>query len=63
MSSKSVLVVSKPIDLPIPSHLAMQYGIAPTHSADTLDCLYAHHLLSDNGVDPAITNAREQGSL
>src|SRR3974377_1283135 len=59
MSTESLPVVSKPNDSAIAPQLAARYGIAPTHFADTLHWLYARHLLCDNDVDPAITNARE----
>jgi len=59
MSTESLPVVSKPYDSAIAPQLAARYGIAPTHFADTLHWLYARHLLCDNDVDPAITNARE----
>ena len=59
MSAEDLPVVSKPRDAVVASHLAAQYGISPTHFADTLRWLYARHLLCDNDVDPAVTNARE----
>ena len=34
-------------------------ALAPAYFANTLHGLYERHLLFDNGVDPAITNARE----
>jgi glycogen phosphorylase len=55
MSAKSIPVVAPETLL----ELASQYGIARTHFAGTLHGLYERHLLSDHGVDPAITNARE----
>ena len=59
MSTESLPVVSKPIGSEALANLASQYGIAPAHFAGTLHGLYERHLLFDNGVDPAITNARE----
>ena len=59
MSTESLPAVSKPYGSAIAPQLAARYGIAPTHFADTLHWLYARHLLCDNDVDPAITNARE----
>jgi len=59
MSTESLPVVSKPIGAEALANLASQYGIAPAHFAGTLHGLYERHLLFDNGVDPAITNARE----
>jgi len=58
MSTESLPVVSKPIDSEALANQASQYGIAPA-LAGTLHALYERHLLFDNGVDPAITNARE----
>jgi starch phosphorylase len=59
MSTESLPVVSKPTGSETPANLASQYGIAPAHFAGALHGLYERHLLFDNGVDPAITNARE----
>ena len=59
MSTESLPAVSKPYGSAIAPQLAARYGIAPTHFADTLHWLYARHLLCDNDVDPAVTNARE----
>jgi len=59
MSTESLPVVSKPHNSAITPQLAARYGVDPTHFADTLHWLYARHLLCDNDVDPAITNARE----
>ena len=52
-------VVPKPDGSPAPSNVGSQFGNAPTQLADSLRRLYARHLLYDNEVDPAITNARE----
>ena len=41
------------------ARLASQYGIDSNSAAEALHGLYERHLLFDNGVDPAITNARE----
>ena len=59
MSTESLPVASKPIGSEALANLASQYGITPAHIAGTLHGLYERHLLFDNGVDPAITNARE----
>jgi len=59
MSTESLPVVSKPIGSEALANLASQYGIAPAHFAGALHGLYERHLLFDNGVDPAIPNARE----
>ena len=59
MSTESLPIVSKPIGSEALANLASQYGIAPAHFAGALHGLYERHLLFDNGVDPAITNARE----
>jgi glycogen phosphorylase len=56
MSTERLPVVSKPVGS---EALASQYGIAPAHFVRTLHGLYERHLLFDNGLDPAITNARE----
>ena len=56
MSTESLPVVPKSEHVEI---LASQYGIGPSYFANTLHGLYQRHLLFDNGVDPAITNARE----
>ena len=58
MSTKNVTIVSKPMASGTSFELSSQYGMAHTH-ADSLHGLYERHLLSDHGVDPAITNARE----
>ena len=58
MSTKNVAVVSKPTISKTSSELASQYEMGHTH-AGSLHGLYERHLLSDHGVDPAITNARE----
>src|SRR5215469_6596688 len=52
-------VVPKPLDSPAASSLASQYGIPSTQPAETLRGIYTRHLLQDNDVDPATTNARE----
>jgi glycogen phosphorylase len=59
MSTESLPVVSKPTGSETLSNLVSQYGIGPIHFAGTLHGLYERHLLFDNDVDPAITNARE----
>ena len=59
MSTESLPVVSRPTNSEALANLASQYGIAPAHFAGTLHGLYERHLLFDNGVDPAISNARE----
>src|ERR1700683_1115528 len=61
MSTESLRVVWKPAASKSEalSRLSSQYGMGPDHRADALQGLYARHLLFDNDVDPAITNARE----
>jgi len=59
MSSSGLPAVSKTADPESLANLAQQYGIASGHLAKTLRALYERHLLFDNGVDPAVTNARE----
>jgi len=59
MSTESLPVVSRSTSSEALANLASQYGIAPAHFAGTLHGLYERHLLFDNGVDPAISNARE----
>ena len=39
--------------------LAHRYGIAPADFGTALYALYERHLLLDNSIDPAVTNARE----
>ncbi|HTQ98098.1 MAG TPA: glycogen/starch/alpha-glucan phosphorylase, partial [Candidatus Acidoferrum sp.] len=39
--------------------LASQYGIGPSPIAGALSALYERHLLFDDEVDPAVSNARE----
>jgi len=57
MSIESLSVVSKSTDLKAQTELASQYGVADFGTA--LHGLYERHLLLDNSVDPAVTNARE----
>jgi len=59
MSTKSVPIVSQPTASDTSFGLAPQQGTADAHLAGSLHGLYERHLLSDHGVDPAITNARE----
>ncbi len=59
MSTERLPVVSNSSGAETLAKLASQYGIGPSHFANTLHGLYERHLLFDNGVDPAITNARE----
>jgi starch phosphorylase len=59
MGTEGLPVVEKSAGAELLSRLASQYGIAPNHLADALKGLYSRHLVFDNGVDPAITNARE----
>ena len=59
MSTKSLGVVSQPAGSKPLSTLTSQHEIGKDHSAGTLQALYERHLLSDNDVDPAVTNARE----
>jgi glycogen phosphorylase len=57
MSIESLSVVSPSTDLKAQTELASQYGVADFGTA--LHGLYERHLLLDNSVDPAVTNARE----
>jgi starch phosphorylase len=41
------------------TELANQYGISPADFGTALHGLYERHLLLDNSIDPAVTNARE----
>jgi glycogen phosphorylase len=60
MSTKSIPLISQPAGgAETLSELASRYGLAHAHVAGALQGLYQRHLLSDHGVDPAITNARE----
>jgi glycogen phosphorylase len=58
MSSES-MAVAKKLNPEALSKISSHYGLVPSHFANTLHGLYERHLLFDNGVDPAITNARE----
>ncbi len=55
----SLPVISKPTDPGTLSKLRQQYGLESASFANALHALYERHLLFDNGVDPAVTNARE----
>jgi len=59
MSTEILPVVSKPTDLKAQTELASQYGMAVAEFGTALHGLYERHLLLDNSVDPAVTNARE----
>src|SRR6516165_8060898 len=59
MSTEGLPVVSKPEESNRLAKIASQYGLDPSSTAMTLRGLYERHLLFDNGVDPAISNARE----
>jgi starch phosphorylase len=52
--------VAKSKETQILSEAASKFTIAPTQIANTLHDFYQRHLLFDNGVDPAVTNVREQ---
>jgi glycogen phosphorylase len=59
MSTGSLPTLSKADGSKDLTKLASQYGIDPNSVSGTLHGLYERHLFLDNGVDPAITNARE----
>ena len=59
MSTKNLPAVSKPDGSPLVSELASRHGVVPSRYVETLYELYARHLLFDNDLDPAVTNARE----
>jgi glycogen phosphorylase len=59
MSSETVPVVTKLAESEALSKIGSQRGIATKEFANALHALYQRHLLFDNGVDPAISNARE----
>ncbi len=59
MSADNLPIVSKAMGTETSSNLVSQYGIGPKHFASTLHGLYERHLLFDNDIDPATTNARE----
>src|SRR5215472_12955764 len=59
MSTEILSVVSKRTDLKAQTELAAQYGVAAADFGTALHGLYERHLLLDNSVDPAVTNARE----
>ncbi len=59
MSTDNLPIVSKATGTETSSNLVSQYGIGPKHFASTLHGLYERHLLFDNDIDPATTNARE----
>jgi len=58
MGTGSLPVASKSTDESF-AKLALRYGIAPSEFGNALHGLYERHLLTDNGIDPAVTNARE----
>jgi glycogen phosphorylase len=59
MRIESLSVVSKRTELKTQSELASQYGVAAADFGTALHGLYERHLVLDNSVDPAVTNARE----
>jgi len=59
MSTEILPVVSQSSHLRAQTELASQYGMAVEDFGSALHGLYERHLLLDNGVDPAVTNARE----
>jgi glycogen phosphorylase len=59
MSTGSLPILSKADGSKDLTKLASQYGIDLNAVSGTLHGLYERHLFLDNGVDPAITNARE----
>jgi starch phosphorylase len=59
MSAESLPIAKKATESEKSTTLASQYGIGPSPLAGTLSALYERHLLFDNEVDPAVTNARE----
>jgi len=59
MSTGSMPAPWKPGDSESLAKLASRYGIEPKDFGNALYGLYEHHLVSDNGLDPAVTNARE----
>jgi glycogen phosphorylase len=59
MSTEGLPAVSKPDESNSLAKIASQYGLDPNSASMTLHGLYERHLLFDNGVDPAVTNARE----
>ena len=54
--SATVLPISK--SSPIPAKLLEQYGCGPVHFSGNDNALYERHLLFDNVIDKAATNAR-----
>jgi starch phosphorylase len=57
MSTENLPALPKPDGSALVSSLSS--GTAPSQFTETLYGIYARHLLVDNDVDPAITNARE----
>jgi starch phosphorylase len=59
MGTEGIAAVSKATESENLSKLASRYGIPSADIPAALRKLYERHLLVDNGVDPAVTNARE----
>ena len=59
MSTQNLPALSKPNRPEALSALASQYGMAAADFGTALHGLYERHLLLDNSIDPAVTNARE----
>jgi len=59
MSTQNLPAVFKPTGSEALPALASQYGIATADFGTALHGLYERHLLLDNSIDPAVTNARE----
>src|SRR3974390_1864923 len=58
MGTGSLPIAAKSTDESL-AKLASRYGIAPSEFGNALYGLYERHLLTDNGLDPSVTNARE----
>jgi starch phosphorylase len=58
MSTNTAAAASKSEGAQILSEAAGRFNIPPEQLANTLHDYYLRHLLFDNGVDPAVTNAR-----
>src|SRR5215472_15568655 len=58
MSTNTATAISKSEVAPLLSEAVIRFNIPPEQLASTLHDYYLRHLLQDNGVDPAVTNAR-----
>jgi len=59
MSTPNMAALSKMKGTTSLAELANQYGISQAEFGTALHGLYERHLMLDNSIDPAVTNARE----